>query len=371
MLPVRIAVDVRGVSEMPRGIDSYTINLLTKWQRDNRAQVSLIRTRTGPPPPIEIEAPFAKLSFARTLLQRVPGLTRPLDQIGKAHDVVFLPNMAVYPRGGCAPLAVTAHDATALRHPEFFTRRDQLWHWLVNLNALVRSADLVLANSEQTRSELIEIGVLDERIRVIHLGIDEVYSPVSAEAVGQVLAKYDIPVHPYFLFLGAVEPRKNIRALIRGYLEARRRGLKASLVLAGPVRCPDELAEANEDVRVLGWIDAADKPALYSGATALVSLAHHEGFGFVPLEAFACGTRPILSRLPVYAETIGGWARYVESDDSDVVASAMLEEQASSRPTSPSEVKRLRERFSWTKCAHDTLTELIETVDSRNLATRG
>lgn len=358
---VSVAIDVRGYSPATRGIDVYTSNLLQRWQEDERVRLSLIRARTQHGPTVEVSAPVVGLSFARTLAQRVPGLARPLDQLGRSHDAVFLPNMALYPRGR-VPLIVTAHDATALLNPGFFSRGDRLWHWLVGFRSLMRSADVVLANSQQTRSELVQLDVPPERIRIIYLGIEPHYRPLPEPALRAALERYGLSDRPYFLFLGAVERRKNVRALIRGFAHAQRKGLDARLVLAGPVREAEQLEGATEDVRVLGWVDAADKAALYTGATAVVSLARHEGFGFVPLEAFACGTPSLLSKLPVYAETIGRNARYVESDDPEAVSEALAEEQRVPTPVDMRVVSDLRRRFSWDKCAEETLTAILKTA---------
>lgn len=358
----RIAVDVRAWSATGRGTDSYTRAILERWVKDD-VRVSLIRTRTGPVPEIEVEAPFVTLSFRRTLVQRVNGFRRWLDVIGRHHDAVFLPNMAVYPARGRVPLIVTAHDATALLHPGFFTFGDRVWHWLVAFRSLMRSAERVLANSQQTRRELEALGVSSERIRVIYHGIGDQYRVVSDARVRDTLVKYGISGRPYFLYLGAVERRKNVSALIDGFVAAREQGLDATLVIAGPVREAEQLANATGDVTVLGWIDEADKSPLYAGASAAVSVARHEGFGMMPLEAFACGTRAILSRLPVYDETIAENATYVDGDDEASIAQALINQQDSPSPVSSEEIVRLRSKFSWDRCAADTLSAIRDAVE--------
>lgn len=361
---LRIAVDVRAWSAHGRGTDVYTRAILERWVKEGVA-LSLIRTRSGPVPEINLRAPFVPLSFGRTLLQRAYGFRHRLDIIGRDHDAVFLPNMAVYPAAGRAPLIVTAHDATALLHPDFFTFGDRLWHWLVDFRALMRSADRVVANSEQTRKELEALGVRADAIRVIHLGIGEQYGEVPAPSVRDTLAKYGIPNLPYFLYLGAVERRKNVAGLIDGFRAARSRGLDATLVIAGLVREPEQLVRASSDVSVLGWVEEEDKPALYTGASALVSLAEHEGFGFVPLEAFVCGTRAILSRLPVYGETIAEDATYVDISDQTMVAQALIDHRESARAISSAAVSRLRTKFSWDRCASETLAAVYEATEEK------
>lgn len=360
--PLRVAFDVRGWSAETRGIDTYLRNVLSRWAADPAVELSLLRPRTEEIGDTGVAAPFVSLSFARTLAQKVPALGRPLDAIGRDHDIVFLPNFAVYPKNRNSPVVVTAHDATPLLHPSYFTRSDRFWHWLVNPVELVRSADRVLANSQQTRKEMIELGVDEDRIAVIYLGIDDAYQPAEADAIASVRAKHAIPDGPYYLFLGAVESRKNVKALLRAFRLARQRGLEATLVIAGSVREPDQLVDIGDDVRVLGWIDQADKPALYSGALASVSLAHHEGFGLVPLEAIASGTRSILSPLAIYDETIAEHATYVANDEPDIVAAALINHQQSPTPVTPEQATTLRHKFSWDRCAAETLTQLRSTI---------
>jgi glycosyltransferase involved in cell wall biosynthesis len=139
--------------------------------------------------------------------------------------------------------------------------------------------------------------------------------------------------------------------------------LDALLVIAGPVREPDQLAKATDSVKVLGWISADDKAPLYSGASAAVSVAKHEGFGMLPLEAFACGTQSILSPLSVYRETLGDQAIYVSSDDPDAIAESLIAWRASTPAPDAAEVEQLRAKFSWDKCARDSLCEILKAIE--------
>jgi alpha-1,3-rhamnosyl/mannosyltransferase len=296
------------------------------------------------------------------MLSRITLVTGGLDHIGRRHDAVFLPNLAVYYRRAKAPLTLTVHDTTSLLYPAFFTSSDRRWHRQVRPVELIRRADRILANSEQTRAEVCKLGAREDRVSVIYLGIGDEYEPASESSIDSVRRKHGIAPGPYFLYLGAVEPRKNVQALVKGFNRARRLGLDATLVIAGPVREEAQLAEAGDGVTVLGWIDAEDKAPLYSGALAAVSLAHHEGFGMLPLEAAACGSHSILKRLPIYNETIGPHATYLESDDEDVVAAALTSQAAAPRHITRADQATLRAQFSWERCAMETLNAIRETA---------
>lgn len=357
-----LAVDVRGWQPRGRGIDLYTSNILCRWATIQDVNLTLVAPRNGEVPSLPVSV--VRTSLAWALLARV-GIDSRFRALERHHDAVFLPNMTIYPKTRRIPVVMTVHDATSLLHRRFFTVRDRISHRLVDIAGWLGSADRLLANSEHTRSELLELGVSDARIRVIHHGIGERYQPATASSVRTARMKYRLGEGSYFLFVGAVERRKNVSALVRGFHEARRRGLDAILVIAGPIREPDQLEGVDDDVRVLGWVDEQDKPALYSGATAAISLAQHEGFGMLPLEAFACCTRSILSRLPVYAETIGEQARYVDSDDPTVVAQAFLDQEADLAGVGLDEVSELRGRFSWDNCARETLREIVAAQGQR------
>ncbi len=358
-----VAIDVRGWEAATRGIELYVANLLSRWRTAAHIEWSLVITRTGEVPKVPLEAPALRLSFVHSMLGRLPLVPGPGRRIAKTHDVAFLPNIAVFDVRGGIPFVVTAHDVTPLLHPEFFSRGDRRWHRLVRPAELLRAASSVLANSEQTRAEVLELGVQPDKVRVIYHGIGAEYRRADGDEVVHLREKHGLSDVPYFIYLGAVESRKNVRALVDGFEAARRQGLDAQLVIAGPVRDESQLATATSSVKVLGWVDPEDKVPLYAGAVAAISLAKHEGFGMLPLEAMACGTRSILTRLPVYDETIAHNATYVDNDEPEVVADALLTQLASPREIAPAEEARLKQKFSWDTCAIDTLAAIREAAE--------
>jgi glycosyltransferase involved in cell wall biosynthesis len=152
---------------------------------------------------------------------------------------------------------------------------------------------------------------------------------------------------PYFLFVGTLEPRKNIHRLIEAWKEVRRTE-PIDLVLAGRAR-PDFHVPEEPGLRVLGEIPEADLPALYSGAAAVVYPSLYEGFGLPVLEAMQCGATVIASRDPAIMEVSGGAALHVDALDVRALAEAMR-----ARPARRKESLQRAAQFSWASTARKT-----------------
>jgi glycosyltransferase involved in cell wall biosynthesis len=129
---------------------------------------------------------------------------------------------------------------------------------------------------------------------------------------------------PYFLFVGALEPRKAPEVLARGFAQARAEGLEAELVVVGDGRLRDVLDGA-EGIRMAGGRRREELEALYAGALAVVMPSWLEGYGLPPLEAAACGTPSIVSDLPAFRETLGAeGALFVAPGDARALGAALL-----------------------------------------------
>lgn len=237
---------------------------------------------------------------------------------------------------GCGvPTVVTVHDLAILRAPEAFPR----WHRLygkAGLTRVLRSADAIVAISEFTRSELVDLArVPEERIRVVPNGVDAVFTLDGPRADGD-----------YVLAVATLEPRKN---LARAVDAAREAGVELRVVGA----------RGWGDIDVDGWVGEvpdAQLAALYRGARCLVYPSLYEGFGLPVLEAMACGTPVVTSRGTAMEEVAGDAAVLV--DPLSVSAIAMGIEEANSRREElvPAGLARAR-TFTWERAA-DAVVEL-------------
>jgi glycosyltransferase involved in cell wall biosynthesis len=232
------------------------------------------------------------------------------------------------------PVVATLHDALPLRHPQWCNPRlRRPKNWLQKIAAA--KADHVIAVSQFAVAELVQcFGIDERRISVVPCGIDAVWlEPKSPAAVAATLQ--DLGLRPgYFLFVGTLQPRKNIERLLAAYL-----GLPAAvraerqLVIVGALgwRCDAlarQLLAARQDGANVVWLRGlADSPRLrhvYAGAGVFVFASLYEGFGIPVLEAFASAVPVVLSNTSSLPEVAQGAALEVDPCSTGEIGAAML-----------------------------------------------
>jgi glycosyltransferase involved in cell wall biosynthesis len=188
----------------------------------------------------------------------------------------------------------------------------------------------LIAVSEFTRRELHRVlGVGPERVDVVPNGVHDEFRMLRADEVESFRSRHNLPDR-FVLDLGTLEPRKNIPALIRGYAAARQRGITEPLVLAGgrgwgELELEPLIARLGltNDVRLVGFIPAAEQTLWYNAATLFAFLSRYEGFGLPVLEAMACGTPSIASNLGSLPEVVGDAGALVDPDDDQAVGAVL------------------------------------------------
>ncbi len=249
-------------------------------------------------------------------------------------DILHCTTMRV-PLRARPPVVATVHDMALLRMPEAFPE----WHRRTGRMALrhaARRADAIVTVSAFTRDELVELlGVPTDRVRVVRNGVEPVFSPDGPRAGGD-----------YVLAVGTLEPRKNLGRIVEA---AQAAGVELRVVGApgwGGVAVP-------------GWVGRVDDDelaALYRGARCLVFPSLYEGFGIPIVEAMACGTPVVTSRVGATEEVAGGAAVLVDPLDVDAIVAGILE--AGSRRDALIALGLERARgFTWERAASD-LVEL-------------
>lgn len=266
----------------------------------------------------------------------------PVERATGAVDVVHATTAATPPSPG-APLVVTVHDLAFLASPGGFTRHGR--RFLRRGTALARRhARVVVVPSEATARECRAAGFDDGRIRVVPWGHDA--APVTPADVARVRAAHRLPER-YVLFVGTVEPRKNLARLVRAW--RRSVGPDVPLVLAGPAGW-GEGAPGGEGVIRLGFLPAPDRDALYAGAAAVAYPSLREGFGLPVLEAMAQGAPVLTSSGTATAEVAGDGAVLVDPIDEAAMAAALAGLVAD--PGDLGERARRRAAtFTWDRCA--------------------
>ncbi|HEY8678051.1 MAG TPA: glycosyltransferase family 1 protein [Candidatus Dormibacteraeota bacterium] len=235
-------------------------------------------------------------------------------------DVVFVPSH-VLPLGLRIPAVVTIHDVGHRRERAAY-RPTTWWYLELMTRSMARRAKHLIAVSQSTADDLVHFyRVPRDRITVVHSGVDPRMRPQTSPMVEAVSRRYGLP-GSYYLFVGRNHPRKNLIMLQRAFADARRRGLTASLVLAGPGHASSPAADG---VHHLPYVPVEDLPALYTGALALVLPSRFEGFGFPVLEAMRCGTAVIAAEAGALPEIVGTAGILLSPDDTGAWSQALIE----------------------------------------------
>lgn len=342
---MNIGIDIRPLMTAPRtGVGEYTYELLNAiFNLDKNNQYFLFYNSSRDVsadipkwdcPNVKIIGSHTPNKFFNTSL----GLFgRPkLDKIcGNYLDAWFAPNLNFTALSPKIKFILTVHDISFELFPEFSTGKQYFWHKAVRPKKQCRRADLILTPSKNTKRDIVNYyNIAPEKIKVIYPGIKmchceakgrsnptdnkEIAASVPAglsrnDNINNIKQKYNLP-DDYILFLGAIEPRKNIIGLIEAFEKS---NTNATLIIAGAPGWKNKKiferaknSKYNERIKFLGFVADDDKPALYAGAKIFVYPSFYEGFGFPILEAMQTGTPVIASNRSSLPE-IGGSAVYL------------------------------------------------------------
>lgn len=287
-------------------------------------------------------------------------------EVYHAVDNLGLP--ILFPKGD-ARYVLTVHDLVPLRFPASVSWKHR-WYFRIALGHLVQLADVIIVDSEATKKDLLDVYPgLKSSIEVIYLGIDHTrfFQAAGGRLGDELRRKYQIRDEPYILFVGVLEPKKNLPNLLRAFERLRRtwkNGRDHQLVLAGPKGwMVEEIFSVAKEEGLQEWaiipgaIEDEDLPALYCGAEVFVFPSIYEGFGLPPLEAMACGVPVITSDTSSLPEMVGDAAITVSPYDIEGLAAAMrrvLEDQTLREEMRQKGLQRVQ-YFSWEKTARQTL----------------
>lgn len=299
----RIVVNARALQRPMTGVERYTAETLVRL--GSRVQV--------------IHSPRTETAWAGHLWEQLL-LPRQLE----AGDLLWSP-------ANTGPLAVarqvlTLHDLSVFDHPESFVPAFRHWYRLL-LPLLARRAARVITDSEFSRRRIIErLGLPPEKVIVIHCGIDRGwFYPRSRAEITRLRERHGLPEN-YFLFVGSLEPRKNVARLLQAWAKLGGLFPDLGLVIAGRAgrafRQP-AIKKPPEGVLLTGYVSEEDLPVLYSGAQAVIMPSLYEGFGLPVLEALACGTPVLCSRIAALQEAAGPAGLYFNPADVEEIAGAM------------------------------------------------
>lgn len=253
----------------------------------------------------------------------------------------------------------TIHDMTIKAYPKTVRIENRIM-MMLNLKKTCKRADRIITSSEFSKKEIVKyMDVNPDKISVLYSGVNlDLYKPCkNLEKIKKVRDKYSIP-DKYYLYLGTLEPRKNIERLIMGYgiLKSKKEKKIPKLVIAGKKGWMYEdifklvkEKELLDDIIFTGYVTQAEAPILMSGAVAFVFPSLYEGFGMPPLEAMACGTPVITSNCASLPEVVGNDGILVDPYSVEEISNALEEIYIDSEKAKKMSIMGIEraKKFSW------------------------
>jgi len=360
------------------GVSEYTLNLIKEILKlDTANEYRLFYNSFGSclniPKFTEKNVRLVKYNYPNKLLNYLlfkffnyPKIDRELEA-----DIFFMPHINFIGLSSIGKSLIAVHDLSFLRNPEFFSRRKNFWHKMINVKKLIKRFNQIVAVSENTKRDIVELcGVSQDKIKVIYSGVGEKYrkinfqfslvepkqpifsgrartsnfqtnynsqiSKLNADRIRllEVKNKYNLP-DKFMLYLGTIEPRKNVEGIIKAYNELRVTSYELrdyKLVIAGGRGWKSDniykewrRSRFKDDIKFLGYISSEDKVYLYNLASVFVYPSFYEGFGFPPLEAMACGVPVITSYAASLPEVAGGAVLMIDPYNINDMARALQE----------------------------------------------
>jgi glycosyltransferase involved in cell wall biosynthesis len=272
------------------------------------------------------------------------------------------------------PTVLTVHDLIFRHLPE---HHKPLNRWYLNwaLPLYCRRATHVIAVSECTRRDLVAAYDVDpKKISVVHEAADPRFAPQAPDRVADVRRRYDLPER-YLLFVGTIEPRKNVTRLLHAFERLHRDGLTDALVVVGKrgwlyegFFAELEASPVREAVLLPGYVPDQDLPAVYAGAQVLAWPSLYEGFGLPVLEAMACGTPVVCSGTSSLPEVGGEAALYVDPKSTGDVIETLRRLLSGPDLRAEMVARGLEQaaRFSWDRVAAETIAVYESILDGED-----
>ncbi|NCT54684.1 glycosyltransferase family 4 protein [Candidatus Falkowbacteria bacterium] len=300
-----------------------------------------------------------------------------LDLLLESPDIFWSPhfNFSSFSKNSKTKIVITVHDLSFIRYPEFFSWRKRFWHSALGIKKILNQADGIIAVSENTKSDLVELlGINEKKIRVIYSGLNQKISSETIMPINNFFPKLNLE-SGYLLYLGNIEPRKNLINLIKAYefwrLKLSRGDNALPLVLAGAkgwkikeIFSTWRQSKFKNDIYFLGYVNDEIQEALYQNAKLFIYPSFYEGFGFPPLEAMAKGLPVITSNVSSLPEIVADAALIIDPNKPLEIAKAIelvLKDEDYRYNLITKGLKRA-ELFSWDKTAKKYLAYFEDLV---------
>lgn len=381
---MKICIDIRCLSEGRRtGVEEYTINLLANlFEVDKKNEYILFFNSWK-----KSKADFSWIKkYANVKLKQFHFPNKILnflfwyfnwpkiDKLVGGADVVFFPNIIFGGISQTVKFILTIHDLSFEQHSEYFSRKRRWWHIFINSKKLCQRADAIIAVSESTKDDLVDLYKIDSaKIETIYSAVSDKFKIIDRNdpKLVAIKEKYSLP-YKFILYLGTIEPRKNIIGLVKAFnllqewaeSKGKEEIQKYKLIIAGEKGWMDKKifseifsSPFREKIRILDFIPDEDKEFVYNLAYLFVYPSFFEGFGFPPLEAMKCGIPVISSNNSSLSEVAGGAAILIDPDKPDEIFLAMKEVLSNPELRENLTQKGLEKsrEFDWRRTAQKTL----------------
>ena len=341
------------------GMGTYTFQVIEKLK--NHYNIEIIKHPTGDT--VEgcqnynytlFPGPYWYFSWSRSLALA----KKTSKKYDLFHNIVQYPISPVISRH----YAITIYDLIPILYPSYVTPFYS-WQSRIFLPGILKKASIILSISQYTKNDIITRYQIDpEKIFVTPLGVSDHFHPIKEDEIQSFRLKYNLN-NPFLLFVGAIEPKKNIPTIIRAFYTARKKKPELELVIAGKkawkyqevFNLIDSL-KLNDAVHFLNFIPYEELPILYSAASVFVFPSNYEGFGLPPLEAMKCGTPVIVSNRSSLPEIVGPHGLMIEPDNYIDLAKhieKILDNDSFREEQVKLNLDRAKE-FTWDRCANLT-----------------
>jgi len=309
------------------GIGNYILNLI-KGLKNTPAELSIVRHPRGYDYEIDDQIiPHTPLSAGLMIWTCALAAQR---NILSHLDLVHSPTLALFPIKPHDHYVSTVHDIIFKKYPQYLPK-GTIHHTKLLFNRNLSLSDRVIADSESTKRDLMAIyKTPEEKITVIPAAADERYQQVPDHEIDKIRKKYTL-TKTFILYVGTIEPRKNITQILDSFSHIQKKFPDIELVIAGKkgwyyqeIFSKLHSLHLTDKVRFLGYVPIEDLPGLYNAAEIFVYPSQYEGFGLPPLEAMQCGTPVITSNRSSLPEVVGKEGIMVNPDNPGELSQAIM-----------------------------------------------
>jgi len=376
----RIGINASKYFDVNTGVGRYTYNLSKSILKTDDRYDYCFYVPDGMGNAIRADTTGTHLEKARETIQNNTlrilweQIVLPMSSRKDRRDLIHYTDHALSLIYGARTTIITVHDIAYIRFPNLLNKSRRIYKKNI-LKISIRKADIIVADSHSTKRDIIEyFGVEDEKIKVVHLGVESRFRPIGN--VEEYRLRNNLP-SKMILNVGTLEPRKNVVTLIKAFKRLREKGFEDyKLVIAGDkgwlyeqIFKDVDHSGLKQEILFRGVVSDEDLPMLYNCADIFVYPSLYEGFGLPPLEAMACGIPVITSNTSSLPEVIGDAGIMVDPTDDKSLSDAMysvLTDKELWQHMSNNGLQRSK-MFTWEKAAKEILEIYDEVLFKKNL----